>query len=95
MRLPKKIEISGYLLAIELKDKIIVNGEECFGVYDNVKKKISLVKGMAPARKKEIFIHEFLHFLEDIYRIDISEEGVSSMAMGILQLINNKKINLE
>jgi len=94
MRLPKKIEISGYTLTIIYKDKI-VEGEECFGYYDSNKKQIALVKGMSPARKREIFIHEFMHFLEDIYRISITHEGITSIALGMIQLLNNKKIKWE
>lgn len=93
MRLPKTLDISGYTLKIEYKKKIFVNNEECFGTYNPETKIISLVKGMSPVRKKEIFLHEYIHFLEDIYRIEIREENVASLALGILQIIMNKKIN--
>jgi len=92
MKIPKTMEISGYTLEIVYKDKIMVDGQECFGYYDTVKKQIALVKGMSPARKKEIFLHEFCHFLEDIYRIHISHEGIASIALGFVQLLNNKKV---
>ena len=94
MRIPKEIDISGYTLKIQYKNSITINGAECFGVYHQEKKAIWLVKGMPMARKKEIFLHEFIHFLEDIYRIDISEASVASLALGILQLLNNKRIEL-
>ena len=93
MRLPREIRISGYTLKIEYKKKIFVNGNECFGVYNPENKTVSLVKGMSPTRKKEIFLHEYIHFLEDIYRIDIAEDEVSSLALGILQIINHPKID--
>ena len=92
MRLPKHLSISGYTLNIIYKKKVVVDGDECFGVYDTSDKTIYLVKGMAPIRKKEIFLHEFIHFLEDIYRLDIQEECVSGIAMGILQLMTNPKL---
>ena len=92
MRLPKSLDISGYTLKIEYRHKIIVDGHECFGVYEPAKKTIFLVKGMPPTKKKEIFLHEYLHFLEDIYRIHISHEGIASIALGFVQLLNNKKV---
>jgi len=95
MHLPKTIEISGYILTIKYKDKIGSKEEECFGLYDPNTKTINLVKGMSPIRKKEIFFHEFVHFLEDIYRMDFTEEDVSCLALGMVQLINNKKIKWE
>ena len=94
MKIPNKINVSGYTLTVKYGKKILVNGVECFGVYNPNTKIISLTKGMSPTRKKEIFIHEYLHFLEDIYRIKISEEGVSSIALGLLAMLNNEKVNL-
>jgi len=90
MKLPKKIEVSGFILSIEYKDKLGSGEEERWGEYVN--NKMTLVKGMPPARKKEIFLHEFIHFIEDIYRLNLSEEDVSCIALGMLQLLNNKKI---
>ncbi len=92
MRLPNKIEISGYTLKIKYKNKIIEEGKECFGTYDPENKTIELSKGMSPVRKQEIFLHEYIHFLEDIYRIEMVEDNVSALALGILQLIRHPKI---
>ena len=94
MKIPRKLIISGHELTIIHKKKIIVNGAECYGFYDPEKKIICLKASMAPARKKEIFIHEYLHFLEDIYRIDIGEMKVSSLSLGLLQLLDNPKVEL-
>jgi len=92
MHLPSKINICGYCLRINYKAKLVVNGVECFGVYDEAKKIIYLVKGMTPIRKKEIFLHEFIHFLADIYRVDLKDHDVASFALGLLQLLSNSTI---
>ena len=86
MKIPNKINIAGYDITVKYGKKLFVDNEECFGFYDTKKKQIVLSKGMSPARKREIFLHEFLHAIEDIYRIDITEEGVSCFAIGLSQL---------
>ena len=93
MRLPKKMNLNGYDLKINHAKKVIVNGDPCFGVYDPGHKTISLQKGMSPTQKKEVFLHEYIHFLEDIYRIKISEESVAFLSLGILKLLLDKGIN--
>ena len=94
MRVPRKIDISGYTLRIAYKEKLFYNGEECFVTYIPSEKTIYLTKGMVPARKLEVFLHEFTHCIEDIYRIKISEENVGNIALGFLQLIINPKVEL-
>ena len=93
MRLPKKIDFGGYILKIEYAEKVMVNADECFGVYNPETKTISLSKGMSRIRKKEVFIHEYLHFIEDVYRIKISEENISTFALAILKLISEVDLN--
>ena len=88
MRLPRKMNVSGYDLTIKFSDKVFVEGDECYGFYDPKKKLIVLKRGMSDTRKREIFLHEYVHFLEDIYRISISDENVGVLSLGILQLIN-------
>jgi len=92
MRLPRTLKISGYTLNIQYNKKV---GKDCYGEYDPNTKTIILVKGMTATRKKEIFIHEYMHFLEDIYRIKLTENNVSVLALGVLQLLTNEKVNLK
>lgn len=94
MKLPKKVNISGYDITIKYAKKVVVNGDECYGVYDSSSKEIILSKGMSDARKREIFLHEFLHAIEDIYRIDITEDNISCFALGLSQLLSNSKVEI-
>jgi hypothetical protein len=92
MRLPKKIKVSGYMVSIRYGEKVFVNGDECFGHYDSNTKTITLAKGMSKVRKREVFLHEYLHFIEDIYRIKISEENIAAFSLGLLTLLTDKRI---
>jgi len=92
MELPEQIEISGYICNIEIVKEIKVSRKRCYGIYDAKTKTIYLDKNMDSTRMKEIFIHEFMHFLEDIYRLKFDDNYLSTLALGILQLVTNKKI---
>jgi Zn-dependent peptidase ImmA (M78 family) len=94
MKIPRKINIAGYDITVKYGKKVFVNKEECFGFYDTESKQIVLAKGMSPARKREIFLHEFLHAIEDIYRISISEEGISCFAIGLAQLFSHNNVEI-
>ena len=94
MRLPKKITISGHELNIKYADGLVEDGIECLGIYKEKEKTIYLKKGMGKVRKREVFIHEYMHFLEDIYGILISEESINNVSSGMVQLLLNPKINI-
>lgn len=91
MILPRKIPISGYICHIRYAVK--VDKEDSFGEYDPTTKTITLKKGMSPVQKREVFLHEFCHFLEDIYRIDISHTSLENFARGLMQLLTNTRID--
>lgn len=94
MRLPKKINISGHELKIEYSDGIVVNKVDCLGIYRSDTKTMFLKKGMGAVRKREVFLHEYIHFLEDIYGILISEESINNISSGMVQLLLNPKIHI-
>lgn len=93
MRLPKTITVNGFTVKIKYAKAVVVDGDACYGIYDSSNKTITLVKGMNLDRKKEIFLHEYLHFLEDIYRMKISEEKVCCFTSGLLTLFTETKID--
>ena len=95
MRIPKKLQVSGYTLTIKHEKGLVVNGVECLGTYDPNTKTIYLKKGMSPVRKVEVFIHEYIHFLEDIYCIKNSEENVNCLASGMIQLLLNPRVKIK
>jgi len=93
MHLPRTIHVSGYTVKIKYKNKLVADGVECFGYYDTQTKTIYLQKGLPPQSKKEYFLHEFLHFLEDIYRFRIKEQAVADTALGLLELFKYTNID--
>lgn len=94
MRLPKVVSICGHDIKIVYKKKLFVDGQACWGVYEDSKHTIYLVQGMDKTRKLEIFLHEALHAIEHIYMLSLSEKIVKVLAIEILALVRNNKINL-
>lgn len=95
MRLPEKITIAGQDIKIIYRKKILVDGSECWGYYDDEKNTICLRMGMDKTRKMEIFLHEAIHAIESIHRLDMTEKAVKILGIEILALIRNNKINLK
>jgi len=94
MRLPRTTKILGYEVSIRYKAKLGTIKDPSFGEYDPNTKTIYLVKGMQINRKKEVFIHEYLHAVQDVGCIKISHHGIELMSICMLQLLNDKKIKL-
>ena len=95
MRIPRKLYIGGYVVPVKYGKKVIVDGEECFGYYNPNAKEIILAKGMNPQRKREIFFHEFMHLVEDIYRMKLKHEYIANMSLALSQLFANHKVDLK
>jgi len=93
MRVPKKVIISGHTFEIIYKKKLFCNNVDCWGMCDYKNHKIYLVRGLKPTHKMEIFLHECIHAIEDIHLIKLPEVAVKNMAIGILGLIRNNKID--
>ena len=72
MKIPRKLYIGGWVIPVKYGKNLKVDGEDCFGYYNEEEKAIYLTVGMSPSRRREIFLHEFTHLIADIYRIKIS-----------------------
>ena len=93
LRLPKVLNICGHTIKIIYKKKLFHNGSECWGLYDTEKEIIYLKMGMTRSQKSEIVLHEAIHAIEHINNINISEQGVKNLSIGLLGLIKNNKVN--
>ena len=94
MRLPKEINVLGYIVKIKYRKKILITGEECFGYYDTETRTIYLLSGLKPIRRREVFLHEFIHSVVEIACMKMSHENVNLMALCFLQLLNTKRVKL-
>ena len=95
MKIPHKLYIGGWVVPVRYrKAPMVVDGVECLGCYCIKDREIRLAKGMTPDRKREVFLHEFMHLAEVIYGIKISHYGIEQMAFALAQLFGNHNIDL-
>lgn len=93
MKYPKKIKICGHVFDIKYKKGLLLNGKECWGIYDEGTNTIWLVKGMTPTRKMEILLHESIHAIESIQGLNLPESTVKQLGLGILSLIRDNNFD--
>lgn len=94
MKLPRQITISGFIIKIVYKKKIVLNGDECFGVYEKTLKTIYIQRGLHPTRKLEIFIHELIHAIADVHRLHLPETKVNTLALALVHVFLDNKIKI-
>lgn len=94
MKIPKQITLCGHTIKIEYRKGLVVDGTECWGVYDDEKHTIYLKEGMDKTREMEIFLHEAIHAIGEIHVLSFSEKTVKILGIEILGLIRNNKIKL-
>jgi Zn-dependent peptidase ImmA (M78 family) len=63
MKIPKKVNICGITFTIKYKDRIISDGNDCYGLVDDNKCEIYIMKGLTPAQELDTYVHEVLHAL--------------------------------
>lgn len=94
MKLPKEIIVAGHSIKIVLKDELVIDNSECWGLYDDSTDTIYLQKKMPKTRKMEVLIHECIHAFSSIHNLNLTEKVVNTIAIEILALIRNNKLNL-
>ena len=93
MKTPNTLQICGHTIKIEYRDGLVVGGDECWGVYDDDKHTIYLKIGMSETRKMEILLHECIHAIAEIHNLNLSEKAVKILAIALLALIRDNKID--
>lgn len=76
-------------------ENIIAHGDHCFGSQDFTKKiiKITTEKETSNQVKEEVTLHEIIHAIVDDRHLNMSEEQVGGISMGMYQVLReNKKL---
>lgn len=94
MSVPKKLTIAGHQVTVKHKKGLVLNNQQCWGVYDDEKHEIYLRTGMDKTRKSEILLHECIHAIDHIHVLGLSEKAVKILGVEILALLKNNKIKL-
>jgi Zn-dependent peptidase ImmA (M78 family) len=93
MKIPKKINLCGHTYEVIYKKQILMDGRECYGLCDIDKHVIYLKTGMAETQRMDVLLHECIHAIEGIFGLNLTETAVNNLAIGLLSLIRENKLN--
>ena len=95
IRRRKKIDVLGYLICVEYREKVYRRGKSVSAYIEFDDNKIFIAtKGKSEYEIFQSLIHEVLHYIKLILRIPVSDDTeeeveIDAMAVGVAQLIIN------
>lgn len=88
MKIPEKVKIGGYVITVLRKD---MEEEERgnLGEYHHFTQEIWLDQNLTPQGAEEIFIHEILEAIKDIYLLDYPHEILNINGVALHTIIKD------
>lgn len=100
MRIPKRISILGHPVFVYHRARPIeiADEEQALGAAHVLTNQIGICTKVendyiAESLKTEAFMHEILHHVDNKLGLDMSEDQVHGMALGMLQVIRDNRLN--
>ena len=93
MNLPDTVKIGPYSIKVEVVDNLTVDREHG-GEYSPRELKISLDSSLRK-RHGEIFIHEIIEAINDIYNLRINHDDMMVLGVVLYQVIKENRITFE
>jgi hypothetical protein len=93
MRIPKKIKICGQEFTVQYEDNLKDKGQALLGCCKVDGCTIYLKKRMHKNKKKEVFLHECVHAIDENLDLRLGEKKVNILAINILSLIINNNLD--
>ena len=90
MNLPQKVKIGPYDIKVEVVENIAVDREHG-GEYSPRTLKISL-DNLMEKRYGEIFIHEIVEAINDIYNLSINHDDMMVLGVVLYQVLKENKL---
>jgi hypothetical protein len=84
--------VCGHNIDVVYARKLTMDDKNCWGTYDDDKRRIMLKYGMDPYRKGEVFLHEVIHAISFIHNFELSEKAVNTLAIELVAFIRNNKL---
>lgn len=84
-KLPKSVMVGGYNLKIEIVDR--VDKENSYGMI-SLDKGLILIKSGLGSSEWQVFFHEILHAIDQVYNRDtLSEKSIDQISHGLYQVV--------
>ena len=90
MHIPDKIKVGPYEVKVEIIDNIAIDREHR-GEYFPRELKISLDSALKK-RHGEIFMHEVMEAINDIYNLNIDRDDMMVLGMALYQMLKENKL---
>ena len=99
MRIPRKVKIGSHKVTVKKVKNISGQFANTLGYADLTQNKIVLRQffnglPLGESTKAEVFLHEVIHEICELYNITWTEKMVGQLASALLQVIRDSKIDL-
>lgn len=84
---PRRLLIDGESWAVEFLPVVEFQGEQVLGLTHFKDQRILICSKMSPRKRVEIFVHEALHALDDVYDLNISHDLIHAIEAPIVDLL--------
>ena len=91
MRIPRKVKILGQTYTVHYKKEM----EDDMGECDYVNNKITLLRGMTDEKTMQTFLHELIHAVEKSMNINLKEDQVDNLSLGLYQILKENNISFK
>lgn len=91
--IPNKVKVGCHEYEVIFKPKIIHESQEVDGFCDNSFLKIYISDELAESYQYEVFIHEVLHAVDEVYKLNLGEKRVTGLAPALISVFKDNTWN--
>jgi len=98
MKIPRTIKICGHKVRVKTVKNFRPPFDEALGYSDLTHNLIVLRTefngiSLEDSTRKEVFLHEIIHFISELYGISLNETKVRQLGAGFYQVLIDNKLN--
>lgn len=82
-----KLKVLDCVIDLEIVNPRLINDD--FGQNDLVKSKIEISSDLKDCAKSITLIHEILHFIDNMWQLELCEQSIDSISIGIHSFMKN------
>lgn len=88
VKIPKTIKIGTLLYGVVFTPHLVAD-DKLFGRTDTRRQEIQIDNDIPFSCMNITLLHEILHIIQDVYRVDMTDENTDRVASGIAELLFN------
>lgn len=97
IKIPKRIQIGNRYYEVRIvSDLSSLEGRVAYGTTNHLLYTIDIDAKRQTALKAEVFLHEVIHIIQDVYELDgLTETTIQCLAVNLLQLLTQLGLKFE